>query len=65
MDTILPVLIIFAMVATLGALVLGLITMVRGGNFNSKYSNKFMRARVFLQFATIVLLGLLFLFSTK
>ena len=53
------------MVATLGALALGLISMVRGGEFNAKHSNRFMRARVILQLAAIVLLGLLFLFSAK
>ena len=65
MSTVLPILIIIAMVATLGALALGLISMVRGGEFNAKHSNRFMRARVFLQLAAIALLGLLFLFSAK
>ena len=49
----------------LGALALGLISMVRGGEFNAKHANKFMRARVFLQLGAVALLGLLFLFSTK
>ncbi len=65
MSTVLPILIVVAMVATLGALALGLIAMVRGGEFNAKHSNRFMRARVILQLAAIVLLGLLFLFSAK
>ncbi|MEE2997948.1 MAG: twin transmembrane helix small protein [Pseudomonadota bacterium] len=65
MSTVLPILLVVAMIATLGALALGLISMVRGGNFNEKYSNKIMRARVILQFAAIMLLALLFLFSTK
>lgn len=65
MSTVLPILIVVAMVATLGALALGLISMVRGGEFNAKHSNRFMRARVILQLAAIVLLGLLFLFSAK
>lgn len=65
MSTVLPILIVIAMVATLGALALGLIGMVRGGEFNAKHSNRFMRARVALQLAAIVLLGLLFLFSAK
>ena len=65
MSTVLPILIVVAMVATLGALALGLISMVRGEEFNAKHSNRFMRARVILQLAAIVLLGLLFLFSAK
>ena len=65
MSTVLPILIVVAMVATLGALALGLISMVRGGEFNAKHSNRFMRARVILQLAAIVLSALLFLFSAK
>ena len=63
MSYFLPILIIVAMVATLAALGLGLISMVKGGKFNAKHSNKLMRLRVILQFSAIVLLGLLFLFS--
>ena len=65
MNTVLPILIVVLMIATLGALALGLISMVRGGDFNARHSNKFMRARVILQFGAIVLLALLFLFSAK
>ena len=61
----LPTLVVVAMVATLGALGLGLTAMVKGGAFNAKYSNKLMRLRVILQFSAIVLLGLIFLFSTR
>ena len=53
------------MVATLAALAFVLISMARGGEFNAKQSNRFMRARVILQFAAIALLGLMFLFSTQ
>ena len=42
-------LLIFAMIATLGVLFFGIFTMARGGEFNKKYSNKIMRARVILQ----------------
>ena len=65
MSNVLPILVIVALVATLGALALGLFSMVRGGEFNTKHSNKFMRARVFLQLGAVALLGLLFLFSKK
>ncbi len=40
---------IIAMLATLAVLVLGLVAMVKGGDFNQKYGNKLMRARVFAQ----------------
>ena len=42
-------LLIVAMLATLGMLFFGIFTMARGGQFNKKYSNKIMRARVILQ----------------
>ena len=40
---------IIAMLATLSVLILGLAAMVKGGEFNQKYGNKLMRARVFAQ----------------
>jgi hypothetical protein len=40
---------IIAMLATLSVLVLGLAAMVKGGEFNRKYGNKLMRARVLAQ----------------
>jgi len=40
---------IIAMVLVLVSLVVGLIGMVQGGEFNEKYGNKLMRARVTLQ----------------
>ena len=48
-------LIVVAMLITLGVLFTGLIAMARGGEFNRKYGNKLMRARVGLQAAAIVL----------
>ena len=65
MNNFLSILIVVVMVATLAALTFGLISMARGGEFNAKQSNRFMRARVILQFAAIALLGLMFLFSTQ
>ena len=56
-------LLIFAMLATLGVLFFGIITMARGGDFNLKYGNKIMRTRIVLQgvalliFAIIMVLG--------
>lgn len=40
---------IVAMLATLAVLVMGLVSMVKGGDFNAKYGNKLMRARVWAQ----------------
>ena len=40
-------------------LVLGLAGFVKGGQFNSKWGNKLMQARVMLQFGAIMLLLLL------
>ncbi len=49
------------MLATLGVLIAGVITMMRGGEVNRKNSNKLMSLRVWLQGATILLLGIMFM----
>ena len=56
--TILNIMIVVALAATLGILFFGLFSMARGGEFNKKHSNKLMRMRVIAQFATIILLGI-------
>lgn len=53
----LALLIVFVVLAT------GVISMVRGGEFNEKYGNKLMRLRVIAQAVAILLLGLAFLFD--
>ncbi len=55
--------IIAAMLAVLGALGLGLFAMTRGGDFNKKYGNKLMRARVSLQGVALALLALAYFTS--
>ena len=65
MASVLPVLIVIAVLATIGALALGLVSMVRGGDFNARNSNRFMRMRVMLQLAALVLIGIAFLFSAN
>ena len=65
MSLALPVLIVIAALATFGALAFGLVSMVRGGEFNARNSNRFMRLRVLLQLAALVLIGIAFLFSSK
>ena len=40
---------------------LGILSMARGGEFNAKYGNKLMRARVITQFVALALMALAFL----
>lgn len=49
------ILMALAMLSVLGVLGLGIFSMVRGGEFNRKYSNTLMRARVGLQALAILL----------
>ena len=52
----LTILIILALIAVLGVLITGIISMFRGGEFNEKYGNKLMQARVALQAITVLLI---------
>jgi Hypoxia induced protein conserved region len=54
--SILTSLLLLAMCATLAVLVVGLVGFFLGGEFNAKYGNKLMRARVALQAVAVVLL---------
>jgi hypothetical protein len=58
MSTISFVLMIVAMMAVLGVLAAGVFGMARGGDFNKKYGNNLMRARVILQGAALLLFAL-------
>jgi nitrogen fixation/metabolism regulation signal transduction histidine kinase len=58
----LTILIILALIAVLGTLITGIISMFRGGEFNEKYGNKLMQMRVIIQFIAVILIGLAFLF---
>lgn len=49
------VLMLGAMLAVLGTLIIGLFTMARGGEFATRHSNRLMRLRVWLQGIAIVL----------
>ncbi len=64
MSGLLPILLILAMLATLGVLFAGLFAMARGGEFNRKHGNRLMRWRVVLQGAAVLLIGL-FLLATR
>ena len=46
MQTTMLVLILIAMLITLGVLFTGLLAMARGGSFNAKWGNKLMRYRM-------------------
>jgi len=59
--TVMNILLIVAMVATAAVLFTGIIGFLRGGEFNRKYGNKLMQARVGLQFAALAILGLMFI----
>jgi hypothetical protein len=48
------ILALIGMVATLLVLIVGLAGFFQGGEFNRKYGNKLMRARVMMQFITII-----------
>ena len=52
----LMILAIIGLFVTLGILLVGVIGMARGGEFNKKYGNKLMRARVISQFMVLVFL---------
>ncbi|HSD34286.1 MAG TPA: twin transmembrane helix small protein [Alphaproteobacteria bacterium] len=55
MESLFPIVIVAAMIAAVGALLLGVFSMAKGGEFNKKYGNTLMRARVVLQGLAIVL----------
>lgn len=63
MSTIVFIALITLMAATVIVLLLGVITMVRGGEANQKYGNKMMVMRVALQAGALLLLAVLFFLS--
>lgn len=63
--SILTILIVLAMLATLGVLVMGVGSMAHGGKYDDEHSQQFMYARVGLQAITFVLLVVALLTSLK
>jgi hypothetical protein len=61
MVSILNFLLIIALIAVVLSLLVGVIGMAKGGDFNAKYGNLLMRARVISQGAAIVLLIIMML----
>ena len=55
--------VVVALVATLAVLLAGVVAMLRGGEFNAKYGNKLMRARVAMQALAVGLLFSLYLIN--
>jgi len=53
------VVLIAAMLGALGVCLVGIIAMARGGNFNKKYGNKLMRARILLQLLALVVFAVI------
>lgn len=64
MNTFLIILLGLALFSVAAVLVLGLVSMTKGGEFNKKHGNKLMKARVILQGVAIVLVAIL-LFSAQ
>lgn len=56
---------IIAMFLTLAILVVGMVAMTKGGDFNAKYGNKLMRARVIMQGIAIAFFALAVLTSNN
>jgi preprotein translocase subunit SecG len=65
MSTVLPIIIGVVLALVVGVLIFGVISMARGGEFNSRWGNKLMQARVFFQFLAILLFFLLWLSLKK
>ena len=61
MNTAVSVLIVLGLGAPLAVLGVGVVAMFRGGEFNRRYGNKLMRARIIVQGATILVLVLAFM----
>ncbi len=59
----LEILVAIALAATLAILLAGVVAMVRGGEFNAKYGNKLMRARVAMQALAVGLMFTLYLIN--
>ena len=55
------VIILLLMLGTLAVLIMGVISMMRGGEYNRKNSNRLMSLRVGLQGVTVALLGAMLL----
>lgn len=64
MTTFVAILLALGLIATLGTLLFGLVTMGRGGEFNQKHGNTIMRLRVYAQGFTLAMFVLLVVMKT-
>lgn len=65
MEPIVLILVIFSMIAVLGILILGLATMMKGGEWSKKYGEKLMIARVLMQGVCLICLAALWFITSK
>jgi hypothetical protein len=56
---------VLAVISVVAVLLLGVLSMLKGGELNEKYGNKLMVARVGLQAAAIFFLMILWIISSK
>ena len=59
----LPILMVAALLAVFSVLLVGIVSMVKGGEFSKKYSNKLMRARIALQALALLIFAAAWLFT--
>lgn len=59
------IVVLIALLVTVGILLTGVVGMARGGEFNKKYGNKLMRMRVIAQFTALMLMLLMAFLSGK
>ncbi len=59
----LEALVVIALIGTLAVLLVGVVTMAKGGAFNRKWGNKLMRARIAMQALAVMLMFALFLLN--
>lgn len=52
-------------IATLGVLVTGVVSMIRGGEFNRKHGNRLMQLRVLFQALAVGLIALFMIFGSR
>jgi len=64
MRTGLSIMLALALAAVLGALIVGVVGMLRGGEFHRKYGNKLMQLRVVLQGVALVMIVLFALLAS-
>ena len=65
MQSIIYISILLVLLAVFIVLIVGIISMLRGGDFNKKWGNKLMRARVVLQALAVILILLTVIFFSR